>query len=210
MGQNRLSARIRENKGKEAAKRLRKDKRFPAILYGSGTRAVMLSVDASDLQSILKKTATDNVILNLQIESERGIEEKTVLIKELQTDPIKDSIIHADLYEISMDKEITFKIPVHLVNTPLGVAKGGILQQVRRELTISCLPDHLIERIDVDVSGLDMGSSIHIRDIMFPSEIKCTEEGHITVAVVTAPTIAVEGAPEVEMEEEGAAPESEG
>jgi len=209
MGQNILSARIRENRGKVAAKKLRKNKRLPAVLYGPETKPVMLSLDTSDLQGILRKTTSDNVILNLQIESERGQDNKTVLIKELQMDPIKDRIIHADLYEISMDREITFKLPIHLVNTPLGVTEGGILQQVRRELTITCLPSHLMEHIDVDVSGLDIGGSIHIRDIRLPSEIKCIDEDHETVAVVTAPAVAVEEAPEEEMEEEAAPPESE-
>lgn len=208
MGQITLSARIRESKGKEAAKKLRKNREVPAIFYGPETKPLMLSVDHSDLLGILKKTTGENIILGLQIESGSGSDTKTVMLKELQTDPLKDLILHADFYEISLDKKLTVKIPVQLVNTPIGVTKGGILQQIRRELTISCLPHNLIDHVDVDVSDLNIGESIHIQDIELPPEIKSIDEGHLTVAVVAAPTVAVEEAAEEEIEEEAAGEEA--
>jgi large subunit ribosomal protein L25 len=127
------------------------------------------------------------------------------MLKELVIDPVKSTCVHADFYEISMDKEITVDIPVRLVNTPIGVTNGGFLQSVRREITVSCLPDKLIDHLEIDVSGLDIGDSVHIRDIALPEGIACVEEGNLTVAVVSAPGGGVEATPEGEIEEETAA-----
>ncbi len=100
-----------------------------------------------------------------------------------------------------MDKEITVDISIHLVNTPEGVDEGGILQHVRRELTVTCLPDKLVEHLEVDVSGLNIGDSIHIEDIALPEGIKTSHEGHLTVATVVAPSVIAEPVEEVEEEE---------
>jgi large subunit ribosomal protein L25 len=162
----------------------------------------MLTVDLSDLRQILKKTTSENIILGLKIESDQGSDSRMVMLKELQTDPIKDGYIHADFYEISMDKELTIDIPVRLINTPVGVTNGGILQHVRRELTISCLPNNLIESIDVDVSELDIGESVHIENIDFPEGITSLQDGTLTVATVVAPTVPAEREEEEEIEEE--------
>ncbi len=202
-----LAAKIREQKGKEAARKLRKNNLLPAIFYGPGTNPLMLTVDRAEMRKILKRTAGENIILGLQIESDRGSESKIVMLKELQTDPIKDSYIHADFYEVSMDKEITIDIPIHLINTPVGVKNGGILQHVRREITISCLPDKLIESIDIDVSGLDIGESLHLEHIDLPEGIRSLQEGGLTVAVVIAPTVSVEVEEEEEEEEKEAVKE---
>ncbi|MBW2608831.1 MAG: 50S ribosomal protein L25 [Deltaproteobacteria bacterium] len=199
-----LSAHIREDKGKEAAKKLRRDNHIPAVFYGPDTEPMMLSVDDHDLRKIMKQAAGENIVLGLQIESDKGSDSRVVMLKELQTDHIKDTYIHADFYEISMDKEITVDIPVRLVNIALGVTNGGILQHVRREITISCLPDKLIESVDVDVSELDIGDAVHISDIDLPEEIQTAQEKNLTVAVVVAPTVTEEVEEEVEEEIEEA------
>ncbi len=202
MAQYNLSVRIRDNTGKGAARKLRRDGQIPAVFYGPDTKSKMLSVNYHDLAGIVKQATGENIILELQIESDSSIDTRRVMLKEMQIDPIKDTYLHADFYEISMDKELTVDIPVHLVNIPIGVTKGGILQHVKREITISGLPDNLVEHLDVDVSGLDIGGSIHIRDVEIPEGIKTTQEGHLTVAVVVAPSVAPEEAEEVEEIEE--------
>lgn len=203
MAQHTLSARIREKTGKEAAKKLRRDNQIPAIFYGPGKNQIMLTLEYSDLKKIMRQTAGENIILGLQIESDKGSDTKTVMLKELQTDPIKDTYIHADFYEVSMDKEITIDIPIRLINTPIGVTEGGILQHVRRELTISCLPNKLAEYIEVDVSGLDIGDSIHVEELTLPEGIRTDQEGGLTIANVMAPTVVEEEIEEVEEVEEG-------
>ena len=201
MAQFSLSARIRDDKGKGVARRLRRDDRVPAVFYGPNAKATMLSVSYNDLKGIIKQNTSENIILGLQIESESGTESRKVMLKELQIDPIKDTYLHADFYEISMDKALTVDIPVHLVNTPIGVPKGGILQHVKREITITCLPDNLVDSLEVDVSGLDIGESIHIRDIEIPEGIKTTQEDHLTIAVVVAPSAIPEEEEVEEIEE---------
>ena len=189
MAQYELTAQIREKTGKEAAKKLRKSDKVPSVFYGPGTAPIKITVDNSHLQKILKKTAGDNIILGLQIESEKGIDSRLVMLKELQTDPIKDRYLHVDFMEVSLDKEITLDVPVLLVNTPVGVSNGGVLQHVRREITISCLPNKLVEFIEVDVAGLDIGETLHIKDIELPEGIKSVQEETLTVATVMAPTV---------------------
>lgn len=207
MAQYTLRVSVRDNKGKEAAKKLRRNNQIPAIFYGPDTDPLMLVVDYPDLDGIIKQTAAENIILELQIESEEGSDSKTVMLKELQVDPLKNTYLHADFYEVSMEREVTVGIPIHLLNTPAGVIEGGILQHVRREITISCLPDQMVEHLDVDVSGLEIGDSIHIRDIDLPEGLTTNQEENLTVAVVAAPTVIaeveeIEEIEEIEGEEE--------
>jgi large subunit ribosomal protein L25 len=198
-----LTARVRDKKGKEAAKRLRRNKRIPAIFYGPKTDSLMLTVDSSALNTIMNQTAGENVILRLKIESDKGTDTKMVILKELITDPIKDSYVHVDFHEISMDKKLTVNIPIRLINTPVGVANGGILQHVKREIAISCLPDKLVDFIEVDVSNLNIGDSIHFHEITLPEGITSVEEGKLTVAVVIPPSLAAAEEVVEKKEEEG-------
>lgn len=195
-----LAARVREERGKGAARRLRRSGHIPAVFYGPKTNPVALVVDYPELETILKKTSSENVILDLVMNSGRGSETKKTMIKGLQVDPISQNVLHADFYEISMDHEITVNVTIHLVNTPIGVTNGGIQQQIRREIMISCLPDKLVEKIDLDVSKLDIGDSYHISDIVLPEGVRSEVEGHLTVVTVAAPSVEREVAEE-ELEE---------
>jgi large subunit ribosomal protein L25 len=208
MAQVTLSARVRNTKGKGPARKLRRDKQVPAVFYGPNASATMLSVNYSDLQSLIKSTTSENIILQLQIESDKGSGTHSVILKELQADPIKPVYYHADFYEIAMDKELTLNIALHLVGTPPGVAKGGVLQHVKRDLQVSCLPGDMVESIQVDVSALDIGDSVHVKDIVFPRGIKVLEDGEEAVAVVATPHVAAEKVVE-EGEEAEAMPEVE-
>ncbi len=211
MNQPVLTARIRKSKGKGAAKKLRKMAQVPAVFYGPNTDSVMLAVDYPELEHLLKQGSSDNVILDLQVQSDQGSETHKAIIKDILMDPIKDIYLHADFYEISMDKEITVDVPIRLVNSPVGVTEGGILQHIRRKLNISCLPDKMIDVLELDVSGLAIGDSLHVEDIDLPEGIVSLEEGHLTVATVAAPTIVEEEEEEVIEEElaEGEVAESE-
>lgn len=204
MSQYTLSAHVREHKGKQIAKKMRKNNQVPAIFYGPNAVSIMLSIEYADLSKLLRQTSGENIILGLQITSDKGSESKTVMLKELQVEPITDTYLHADFYEISMDKEITVDIPIHLINTPKGVTLGGILQHTRREIAISCFPDKLVEFIEVDVSDLDIGDSIQLGDVQLPEGLKAMQDPSMTVAVVFAPTISAEKEEEIEGEAEEA------
>jgi large subunit ribosomal protein L25 len=198
-----LAAKIRTESGKQAAKKLRREKQIPAIFYGPGAASLMLMVDAHELEMIMKKKTGENVIIGLEIETDKGTDSRTVILKELHSDPVKPDFLHADFYEISMDKELTLEIALHFINTPKGVVNGGMLQPIRREITVSCLPDKLVDFIEVDVSGLEIGQSLHIKEISLPDGIKSIQDPDLTVATVMAPAIvATEAAPSEEGEGE--------
>jgi len=216
MNQPVLAARVRNSKGKGAAKKLRRNNQVPAIFYGPNSEPIMLAVDYPELKRLLEHGSGENILLDLQVESDQGTETRKVILKELLMDPIKDTCIHADFYEISMDKEITVPVPIRLLNTPNGVSEGGILQHIRRELTISCLPDKLMDSLEVDVSALEIGDVLHVRDIELPEGTRSVDEGRLTIAIVAAPTVQVEEeveeleeGEEEKAEEEAAAPETE-
>jgi large subunit ribosomal protein L25 len=200
-----LAARIRDEKGKQAAKRFRRENRLPAIFYGPSASSLMLTVDSHELNNILTKTTGENVIIGLQIESDKGTDSKMVILKDLHSDPVKRNYLHADFHEISMDKELTLDIALHFINTPVGVVNGGMLQPIRREITVSCLPDKLVDFIEVDVSGLDIGQSLHIREIILPDGIKSSLDPNLPIATVMAPSVVA-----AETAVEGEAAEAEG
>ena len=202
MDQPRVSARVRKNKGKGAVRKLRKDNVIPAIFYGPQTEPVMLAVDYPELESLIKQGRAENVILDLQMQTDYGTENRKAILKDVLIDPVKDTVLHVDFYEISMDREITVDIPIRLTNTPVGVTDGGVLQQIRRQLTISCLPDKMIDALEMDVSGLAIGDSLHVEDIELPEGINSLDEGHLTIAVVAAPTVVEEEVEEALEEEE--------
>ncbi len=185
MNQLALTARIRTETGKGAARRLRQSKRIPAIFYGPDADPIMLSIEYAHLLTLEKAGKGENAILDLKIQTDQGETTKKVMVKELTIDPLKNTFVHADFYEISNDRELTLPIPVHLLNTPIGVTEGGgVLQQIRRELMITCFPDKLVDSLEADISGLDVGDALRIRDLELPEGIKTNDEGHLTVAVV--------------------------
>jgi large subunit ribosomal protein L25 len=209
MHQLTLAAQQRDQKGKGAARKFRKNNQLPAIFYGPNTDPMMLAINYHEFERITKLSGFENTILDLKITSRHGEETRKAMVKDLMMDPVKNNYLHADFYEISMDKEITVDIPIRLVNTPIGVTDGGFLQIMRRELTVSCLPDRLIDSLEIDVAGLEMGDSVHIRDIALPEGIASAEEGDLTVAVVSPPVGGLEGIAEEGIEEETAVSEEE-
>lgn len=199
MSQAVLAVSLRDTKGKGAARKLRAKEQLPAVLYGPNTEPILLAVARSDLDRILRRAGGEHAILDLQLQTDSGPTSRTAILKDLQVNPVTDQYLHADFMEISMDKAITVKIPVHFLNTPIGVASGGIFQTITREVTIECLPGNMIEALTVDVSGLAIGQSLHVRDLSVPEGILLVEGGQVTVAVVTGPTVE---APKAEAAEE--------
>jgi large subunit ribosomal protein L25 len=196
-----LNSEIRVQTGKGAARRLRSAGKLPAILYGAETEPMMLAMEYSELEKTLKGRAAENIIFDLTINGGKKGQSKKVMIKELQRDPVKRNYLHVDLFEISMAKELEVEIPLDLLNTPIGVDEGGILQHIRREVKAACLPEDLVDKIEVDVSGLDIGQSLHIRDISFPPGLKPLDDEDLTVVTVVAPTVEAEVEEEEEVEE---------
>jgi large subunit ribosomal protein L25 len=197
-----LKTKTRTTTGNGPARRLRVLGHIPAVLYGPQTEPVLLSVNKSDLEQVFKKGGIGQVILNLVIQTNGDTTTRPAMIKELQTHPVSRNFIHVDFYEIKMDQKITAKIPVITTGKAKGIELGGMLQIIRRELEVECLPLAVPESIEIDISDLDIGDSIHVRDIKLEGEIEFLEEDDYTVVTVLSPKLEEE--PEEEAEEEEA------
>ncbi len=184
-----LKACIRKESGKGPARRFRKEGLIPAVFYGRGEEAILLSVNAANLRKIVKEKK-ENVFIKLLIEGEKRLE-KLSMIKELQIEPVSRRFYHADFYEIRMDHKLTIDVPLRFTGTPVGVLNGGDLQHLKRDLKVSCLPTALPDFIEVDVSGLDIGNSIKVQDIKAPEGIAVLDPGDVGVAMVAIVKIAV-------------------
>ncbi len=205
-----LKTKVRTTTGNGPARRLRMSGQIPAVLYGPKTEPVLLSVNKNDLELVFKKGGIGQVILNLVVQKNGEKTTRPVMIKELQTHPVSRNFIHIDFYEIKMDQKITAKIPVITTGMAKGVELGGILQIIRRELEVECLPLEVPESIEIDISDLDIGDSIHVGKIHLEGEIEFLEEDDYTVVTVVSPKM-VEEEPEEEeeIEEEDAEKEDE-
>ena len=203
-----IKTKIRTKTGNGPARRLRMSGQIPAVLYGPKTETVLLSVNKSDLELLFKKGGIGQVVLNLVIQKNGETTTRPAMIKELQTHPVSRNFIHIDFYEIKMDQKITAKIPVVTTGTAKGVELGGILQIIRRELEVECLPLEVPESIEIDISDLDVGDSIHVGKIRLESELEFLEDDNYTVVTVLTPKLEEEE-PEEEEEVEGEEAEKE-
>jgi len=203
-----IKTKIRTKTGNGPARRLRMSGQIPAVLYGPKTETVLLSVNKSDLELLFKKGGIGQVILNLVIQKNGETTTRPAMIKELQTHPLSRNFIHIDFYEIKMDQKITAKIPVVTTGMAKGVELGGILQIIRRELEVECLPLAVPESIEIDISDLDIGDSIHVGQIRVEGEIEFLEDDNYTVVTVLTPKLEEEE-PEEEEEVEGEEAEKE-
>ncbi len=205
-----LKASVREKTGKGPGRVLRGEGRVPAVLYGPGAEPLNLSVAVLDLQKILRE-GNQRHILKLMIQN-GGETTRSAMIKELQTEPVSRDLVHVDFYEIAMDRKISVHVFVEAVGDSVGVKAGGVLQVVRRELEVYCLPGRIPESITVDITDLGVGDSVHVEDIPLPEGVEVPHDVNFTVLTIAAPTREeTEGEAEVEEElEAGEAPEGTG
>jgi len=181
---------------------------MPAVLYGANIDSMPLSLSIHDMEILLNKVSPSQALLDLQIEN-GAKDKKTVMIKELQIDPVKFKYLHVDFYEVRMDQQITTTVPVAAVGTSKGVEEGGILQIIRRELEVNCLPGDIPEQIEIDITELDVGDSLHVEDIQLGEKIEIPYETNFTVLTVVSPAMEKEEEPEAEELEAGEEGEAE-
>ena len=200
-----LAAQSRTETGKGVARSLRRQALIPAVFYGPAVDPVPLILQSRDLEKLITTGAGENILIDLNIEDGKSTQSHRAMIKDIQVDPVKQNILHVDLYAISMDKKISVEVPITLTGTALGVSEeGGILQQVSRTLEISCLPDRIPEAFELEVTALAIGDSLHVSDLEIPEGVDVLAEDELTIASVVPPTKVEEIEPEVlEEEEEG-------
>ena len=196
-----LQANVRKSVGNGPARALRRAGQTPAVLYGRNTEPVLLSVNTKDLELILKQGSFGQLILNLVIQNGKKVT-RAAMIKELQAHPVSGQLIHIDFYEVDMQRQINVMIPVVTTGNSVGVEEGGMLNIVRRELEVFCLPGDIPESIEIDISELGIGDSIHLEDIPLGENVEVDTDVNYTVVTVLSPM--------VEEEEEVAEEEEEG
>jgi len=199
-----LKAKLRDEKGKGAARKLRAEGRVPAVVYGHNEKTRSLTVDAHELEVLFTHISVENTIINLDIEGEKGAEVRA-LVREVQTHPWRNTVVHVDFYQIHAGEMVDVEVPVKLVGTAPGVKAGGVMDHVVHELPVRCLPAAIPEVFEVDVSALEIGESIHVRDLTLPEGVEVEVDGDRTICAVVTPAVLEVAEPEGEEAELAAA-----
>jgi large subunit ribosomal protein L25 len=212
--ERKLKAEPRDGTGKGAARKLRAGGRIPAVVYGRGSDAMHLTVDAKDLFHILHTDAGMNVLIDLRVNSDQML----AMPREVQRDHIRGTFIHVDFLRIAHDEKITVEVPVHLVGESHGVKEGGVVEHHLWNLEVECFPQDVPSAIEADISALGIGDSLKMSDLKFSDKITVLTPMDETIVSIVHPQVLVveeEVAEEVEGEEaaegaEGAAEETGG
>ena len=183
-----LKSKVRTTVGNGPARELRRQGSIPAVFYGPNTESILLSISTKALELVTKSANIGQLLLNLTIEGDETVT-KTAMIRELQVHPLSGNPIHVDFIEVDMASKINVSIPIVTVGKSKGVEVGGMLQLVRRELEVLCLPNEIPEFIEVDVSNLDIGDSLHVDEIELGENIENPADVNFTVITVLAPAL---------------------
>ena len=201
-----LKASLRQTRGKENAKKMRGEGLVPGVVYHRGEESVAIALNNKEISKIIHDAAGENVLINLSIEKEKK-KSRSAIIKEVQYDPVKRQVLHVDFNEISLSEKITVEVEVVALGEAIGVKQdGGVMDHPVRLLKVLCLPMDIPKHIDVDVSGLALNGSIHVRDLVVSDKIKILNDAdqllfHVKLPVEekvedpNAPTVA----PEIEV-----------
>ena len=201
--QLKINAQLRTESGRNAVKKIKQAGFVPAVIYGAKDAARNLQINEREVSRLLGHATSESVLVEVQIQ---GGDTRTALIQEVQHHPVTGAILHVDLHAISMDEVLTVEVAVETTGEPAGVKTGGgVLEVILRTLEIECLPADLPEAITVDVSALEIGQSIHVRDLALPKGVTVVNDGDLTVVSVAAPTVVEETTPSTT--EAGAQPE---
>jgi large subunit ribosomal protein L25 len=173
--------------GKGVARSLRRQGKIPGILYGQN-ECVPLTLEPTEVHKILLSEAGSNALLNLKISGGANDMKRTAMLRDYQLDPITGAILHADLFEVVMDKPVRVRVPVAVTpGTPVGVAEGGVLQHNLRQLHIECLPGQIPTAITVDPTALKINQGIHVKEVPTPPGVKFLDDPDMMVVSVVAP-----------------------
>jgi large subunit ribosomal protein L25 len=194
-----LGAELRSDTGKGVARKLRAAGRTPGVVYGHAREPQSLSVNARDLEKLLSQIAAGSTVVELSLD---GSTTRT-LIREIQRHPFKKVILHIDFQELVAGEKVAVDIPLVFVGVPEGVRlSGALLEQIMHSIHVLADPSSIPNHLDVDVSHLAMGHSLHVRDIKLPEGIEVLSDEDATICAVIAPRAAVEAAAEAAPEPE--------
>lgn len=182
-----MKVETREAVGKGVARTLRRQGKIPGVLYGQ-SECISLTIDPAEIRKVLYSESGSNTLLNLSIAKGGREMKRTAMLRDYQLDPVTGAILHADLFEVAMDKPIRVRVPVAVTDgTPVGVAEGGILQHNMRELHVECLPRQIPAHIMVDPIPLKINQGIHVKEVSVPPGIRILDDPDMMVVSVAAP-----------------------
>jgi len=198
MEQARLAAQTREGRGKGVARSTRRAGMIPAIVYGHKIDPMAIQMPEKELHHYLT-SGSESVIINMSV----GDEEQTVMVKEVQIDPVSRMIVHADFVRVSLEEVVTTHVPFVIIGKPAGIEEGGIMEFLLRELQIQCQVGKLPENIELDVSALGIHDQIRIGDLELGEDMSIMDDPSTIIVAIAAPTIIEEPEVEEELGEEG-------
>ncbi|MGH8990650.1 MAG: 50S ribosomal protein L25 [Acidimicrobiia bacterium] len=178
-----LVAEVRRGTGKSVARKIRREGKVPAIVYGLGTDAQPVAVPDRELQHILHGPGGANTLINLDLAGKTEL----VLARQIQRHPVRHALLHVDLIRVSRDVAIAAEVPIHLVGEPVGVRDGGVLEQVIFSLSVEAKPADIPPAIQADVSALTIGDHLSVSDLVLPRGVATTQEPEDQVAHVSQP-----------------------
>ena len=192
--------------GKGPSRRLRNEGYTPAIFYGYGVEPISISIESAGFLKQLAGEKAEGTFVKLKISDESGaVSEKLSVVKQLQVDTLKKRLVHADFYEIKMDRELTVDLQVHFIGTPRGVEEdGGDVQLLKRQVTVSGLPGSLPEIIELDITNLGIGDTLMVGDLSLGEDVRIHDAEEVALVTVSAMRVAAEEEAEEEAGEEGA------
>ncbi len=168
-----LEAAPRADFGKERMKKLRRDARIPGVIYGAAGEPEHITVPSHDLTVLAKRIHGMAVLFDVVVRTDAGtVKKETVFLREIQRDPVTQAALHVDLLRVDPNKAVTVEVPVISEGDPAGVKEGGMLETLQRTLTIHCLPGDIPPVLRVDISGIQTGRSMFVRDVAWPAKVQ--------------------------------------
>ncbi|HNQ63774.1 MAG TPA: 50S ribosomal protein L25 [Syntrophorhabdaceae bacterium] len=195
-----VKAEVRKGRGKSNAKSSRRAGFIPCVLYGRGVESLGITISSKDWQR-LRKNIKRNSILKMELDNDGNIEQRPVMIKDIQRGIVKNEILHIDFIQVSMQRKIEIEVPISLVGEAKGLIKNGIVDQHLRTIMVECLPSEIPEKIDIDITNLDIGDTVHASEISIPG-VKVIERLDVAIVTVVPPPVDEEKISETETAEE--------
>ena len=200
-----LTADRRRDSGKEINRKRRAEGRVPGVIYGKGLETRSIEFQRKPLEKFLATARRGTVIVKMTVQDGADGKESYAVLKEVQTHPLTDRITHVDFYEVALGRKFRVEVPLRVKGKAPGIEMGGVLDVVTRSLEVECTPDQVPEFLELDVSSLGIGQSLHLADIRFPEGVVPTEKDlRITLAAVNTPKAEVAPAAAEEVAAEGA------
>lgn len=181
MANYQLAVEKRDKVGSSFVKKLRRKNKIPAIVYGAGKGTMPITVELRALERALSESST---LIDLNI----GDDTKTVLVRDVQYDPVKGNILHVDFHEVALDQKIETVVPIRIINEDQRPSDGGVVGTLLWEVTVSCLPTDIPEAIEVDVKDLELGATLLVQDLTLPEGVEVVTDPEEAVVKVDVPT----------------------